>query len=303
MKFFKTLGKNLLEDWDQFWFTPVALKPIAFFRMCFGSVAFVFYIDRMQDVRLLFSDSGILTLERSKHLWENSFQTPLFFFPENLVLIYMMHGLLLMGLLMIAIGRATRWMTVLTFFLHILFLQRNYLAYYGADKVISFGLFSLCLMRANDYYSLRKKGSQPIQQIQNSLQNDFWTPIGRRLLQLQVCFIYVFSGIEKVRGASWADGTALWKLITFEVEVKPWMVTLAYFEPFLITASFLILAWEIYFPLGVVIPKIRVPWLLLGAFFHLGIAVTLGLPFFSLLMISFYFLFLSESEFKSLRPS
>ncbi|RYZ64298.1 MAG: hypothetical protein EOP05_22265 [Proteobacteria bacterium] len=116
-----------------------------------------------------------------------------------------------------------------------------------------------------------------------------------RLLQIQLCLIYAYTGLEKMKGPTWWDGTAVWtvlgnrQLFSFDIS---WVRN----APLLIALmTFGTVFFEIYFAALVWIPKVR-KWILsLGVMMHTGIALSMGLFYFSLGMISTYFVFLKPA--------
>ena len=115
-----------------------------------------------------------------------------------------------------------------------------------------------------------------------------------RLCQIQVCIIYAFSGLKKLKGVSWWNGEAIWNSLT-DPQLARWDFSwAAHFPLALAGMAYLTLAWEIYFPALIWIRPIRKPLLIMGIFLHLGIAVGLCLPFFGGLMVMTYVLFLDR---------
>jgi len=76
-----------------------------------------------------------------------------------------------------------------------------------------------------------------------------------------------------------------------------WM---AAFPLIMIIANYSTLIWEIYFPVSVWNPRLRLPVLVFGTLFHLGIALVINITFFSALMITTYIFFLQKKEVDAL---
>jgi hypothetical protein len=65
--------------------------------------------------------------------------------------------------------------------------------------------------------------------------------------------------------------------------------------PILITiATYATLVWEIYFPVLVWSGRVRYTWLLGGVLLHASIGIMMNLPFFALLMVGAYSVFLRK---------
>ncbi len=115
-------------------------------------------------------------------------------------------------------------------------------------------------------------------------------------MQLQLCVIYAFSGMEKLKGTRWWDGSALWDVLTIR-NMQRWDLSFLAHAPIALAANvYVVLFWEIYFPVLVWNKKLRVPMLIFGVLLHIGIFLFMNLPSFGFMMISFYVLFLKPEE-------
>lgn len=121
-----------------------------------------------------------------------------------------------------------------------------------------------------------------------------------RLLQLQVAVIYFFNGYEKAKGPLWLSGEAFWyTLSSFYYPVSPDMfVGVPALIHFL---TYFALITELTYPVAVWFPQTR--WLCFCAAFllHLGIALVMGLWFFSLAALALHMSFFSISWIDSVR--
>jgi hypothetical protein len=122
------------------------------------------------------------------------------------------------------------------------------------------------------------------------------TGVGVRLAQIQLCIIYFYSGFEKLKGQPWWEGTAIWQVIGNDQLA---MFNFAFLKsvPLLLTvATYITVLFEVYFPALVWFRRTRRWLLLLGIGLHIGIAVSIGLYFFSIAMLSVYILFLDSEK-------
>jgi hypothetical protein len=116
-----------------------------------------------------------------------------------------------------------------------------------------------------------------------------------RLLRFHVALIYFNSGLWKLFGELWRDGTAVHYAVShnifrrFPFVVPPeaeWMLTLG---------TYVTLAWELAFPLLILHRWTRPVALIVGILVHLGIWSTIEVGAFSWLMIASYIAFLDPS--------
>jgi hypothetical protein len=249
-----------------------------------------FYFTRAFDVEFFYSSVGILPSWYAKQIEYFRFHPTIFSDQTPLWVLQSAHTVFLAALLLQTIGLFTRPAAVVTYLLHMMFLNRNLTVMFGVDMIGTFFLLYLCFANSNACYSVdawRKRGAKR----QSALSHISW-----RLMQVQICVIYAYSGLEKCKGTRWWDGSALWDVLTMG-NLQRWDLSFVAHAPiFLATAVYLVLFWEIYFAALVWVPRLRIPVLLFGVFMHLGIFIFMNLPSFGFMMMALYVLFLKEEE-------
>ncbi len=298
MKWIKNKIVGGVESWDAFWFKPVDVVSLSFFRFCFCSVLLVMYVIRFFDIRIFFYESGLMSSGSAKalHKWHTGEAFNFIFSSDTLL--YLCYLSFLIILFLMVLGLANRLLTAVAFILHLVFLQRNPSIIFGADVIATFWLFYLVFSNSNRqvrwvHYFLSKKKGLISERVE---KGDWLNTVSLRFIQIQLCVIYMFSGLEKLKGSSWWEGTAIWEALSF------YDFTLFDFS-FLLSVPLLsgvlvvfTVLFEIYFPVLIWVPKLRKVLLILGLLFHLGIGLSLNIYFFSLIMLSAYILFIpSES--------
>jgi hypothetical protein len=174
-----------------------------------------------------------------------------------------------------------------------LFLNRNLSAMFGVDMIGTFFLLYLCFANTNGRYSLDAYLGRGVK------KHSWYSHVAWRLMQLQVCVVYGFSGLEKCKGTRWWDGSALWDVLSMG-NLQRWDLSFVAHAPVLLAAGvYVVLFWEIYMPVLVWVPRLRLPMLLFGTFMHLGIFLFMNLPGFGFMMISLYLLFLKKEEIEA----
>lgn len=122
-----------------------------------------------------------------------------------------------------------------------------------------------------------------------------------RLLQLHLCVIYLFGGLNKAVGSTWHNGEALWKAVQQPIGEPlidavgwlplPWLWAALGWGVMAAELSYAVLIWW----------RPTRPWILgIIVLMHTGIALLLGLYAFSALMIllnltAFYYPYLEDS--------
>ncbi|MFE0042172.1 HTTM domain-containing protein [Streptomyces albireticuli] len=107
------------------------------------------------------------------------------------------------------------------------------------------------------------------------------------VIMVEVCLIYATAGWYKIQGSRWQDGTALYYPLHLDY-FSPWPElshALAGNGLLVLLLSYGTVAVQVAFPFTLLNRRVKNVLLALMMAEHMGIAVTLGLPFFSLAMI------------------
>jgi hypothetical protein len=176
----------------------------------------------------------------------------------------------------------------------VLYAYWNPLPRYGADDVLLVVLF--CLLWADcgkrisvDAWLAARSGpvgppvaTQPI-----------W-PL--RLLQIQVALIYLNSGLWKLFGETWRDGSAIHYALEYNLLHRFPFEIPSGLEVWLVVATFTTLLWELGFAFLVLHPVTRRIALVMGVLVHGGIFVLLEIGVFSWVMMATYLAFLDPER-------
>jgi uncharacterized membrane protein YphA (DoxX/SURF4 family) len=177
------------------------------------------------------------------------------------------------------LGVACRLSAIVAWFFHLCAAKSGGFVSYGMDNLMTIGLFYLILSPLPDRYSLdwrlQKSPSRAPQLL------GFW----RRVLQLHLCVIYLFSGLTKCLGSGWWSGSNVWRAL-----IRP---------PFNIIDAEILVRWKYMFPVvGIVVcllemaypffiwnSRTRKIWLIGICAMHVGIGLTMGMYLFAFVMI------------------
>lgn len=292
------LRSGWIDAWKRFWFDAIDPRPLGIFRASFCLLLAYFYLARQLDYAFLFSDDGWLPYSVLDANAPNGGILPI---PWRILLQdasvgSFLHAVLLLGLVGLGLGWIGRRWAWIVFVLHLAFLDRNPLVFYGSDMVATFWLGYLCLTRANSAFvwtPWKRKDATP----KPPLADDPLTTIGVRLIQIQLCIIYAYSGLEKARGDSWWQGAALWQTLANGQLVTLDFGFLARFPSAIAAVTIATMLWEVYFPFLVWNRALRRYCLAFGVLLHAGIGLIVHLPFFAAFMIAPYLLFLAPQTF------
>lgn len=295
----KPLFNKAIAVWDHFWFSPRNLLGLAITRIMVCGTLFGMYAWRQPYVNWFFGDEGIVPRKSMILLTAPFYRPPFTWFQWSDAMMPVVHLLLVILLLTLTLGIGGRKIMWLAWIIHASFIQRNYGAIYGADLIGGLMLLYLSMTKSNARLNLLHLWKKTTIEIDvKAAENDLLTQVGVRMMQIQLCVIYAFTGLEKLRGFSWWDGTALWTVLS-NPQMTAFNLSFVRDVPLLIAFfTFATVLFEIYFPVLIWTKKLR-PWLvLIGISFHAGIGITMGLYAFATVMTSAYCLFFTETELR-----
>ncbi|MFD3696792.1 HTTM domain-containing protein [Streptomyces sp. NPDC058646] len=134
-----------------------------------------------------------------------------------------------------------------------------------------------------DRYDPEGEGRAVLDVLANLLHN-----AGMLVIMAEVCLIYATAGWYKIQGSRWQDGTALYYPLGLDY-FTPWpglSQMLASSGTLVMLLSYGTVAVQVAFPFTLINRRIKNVLLAVMMLEHVGIAVLLGLPFFSLAMIA-----------------
>lgn len=275
--------------WDHAFFQPVDARSLGLFRLAYGITVLLTWLALTPEIAVLMGpDSPIFLPERPFPLQQFSIYD---LFPADLLTT--VHLVAALPILAFAVGFGGRVSNLLTLLLLMSLHHGNPLALNGGDRLIR--LFALYLLMTPstralsvDAWLARRRG-RPLPRT---------VPVTtHRLVQLQVCWMYLHTGITKSAGTTWWDGTATYyalaidKLGRFPSFTEAVLLGWAPFVYFTAFMTWVTLVWELAFPLLVLWRPTRVVALLTGILVHTGIAMLLVLAPFSFTAMSSYLLF------------
>ncbi|MBS1961101.1 MAG: hypothetical protein JST04_02710 [Bdellovibrionales bacterium] len=270
--------------WCRFFFEADAVEPMRLFRFSLGILLFVAYVIRAIDNDFYFGANGVLDVGKMVENFPMKYRWSLLLWWPGKAMLWGSTVVFLVSLLTMALGFFPRVSALVAYLLHVSFMHRNMGIVYGLDMIATFFLFYLCFAKTSAAPSRKEDWSTLL------------TSVALRLCQIQVCVIYAFSGWEKLKGVAWWKGEAIWTVIA-NAQIARWQMNWMSNFPLVITLlTYMTLLWEIYFPALIWIRKLR-PWILIGGLgLHLGIGITVFIPYFSALMIISYIGFLTPDE-------
>ncbi len=296
--------KDFIVLWNRFFFAPVSPLPIALYRIIFGLLVLADALLLAPDLMVWFGPHGVLTPATALQLTGPHRLNLFLLFPPGPGPVYLLFGLLTASSITLACGFFSRTSAALVYLTLVSFTHRNPLILHSGDTLLRISAFFLIFSRSGTCLSLDRwlltrwnPSPPPIPLI------PAWPG---RLIQIQLCLVYLATALWKFQGSMWLDGTALyytsrlqefWRFRVPYIFEHLWTIKLATYATLVIEFSLGTLVW---------IKELRHPILAAGLLLHLGIEYSMNIPLFAFTMTSGYVLFLNGTDlvrwFPALRP-
>jgi len=125
------------------------------------------------------------------------------------------------------------------------------------------------------------------------------------VIRLQICIIYLHSGIDKLRIEEWTNGTCTYYWFTNNIYgvaewFRPTMIKIMSLPVVVVVITWGTIIFEIFLGMAILMKRNQFNWkvlLLLGLLFHLGIVLIFGLVSFFMAMASCLILYLVPMDY------
>lgn len=287
--------RALVHAWGRFWFAPLYPVPAALFRISLGALICLMYLALYPNWEVYYAANGMLSLGDPApgappvDVWS------VFYLGDGVVPVGVWYWLGLGAALSFTIGWWTRVSATVLWVLQCSLVHRNPAVVNGEDLVVRMLLFYCCFAGLGAALSVDAARRPP-----GARTPPIW-PI--RLIQINVCLVYVFTQSHKVFGdVVWRNGDAMYYTMVSRIWSRwPWPAL--YYDGLVSSLStYGSLLIEIGFPIAVWFRRPR-PWVVLAiASVHVAIAAALSnVGFFSLSMVCSFWAFLTTDDLRRLR--
>lgn len=282
----------------KFWHEPVRAERLAIVRILFALAIFTDQVFQYAPNLVFFfgSEGGAPAgLNEAYAAWRWQWAI-LLFHTDDMTVVTSVFAVWTAAAFLMLLGWHTRLMTFLVWLGALCFLARNPNLKNGGDDTMQLAVFLLLISPCAVALSLDRRRRLKRQGIDpHKAPADVIAPWPVRLFQLQLCVIYFTTGIAKLAGHTWWDGTSVHYVLN-DVTMSRWPY--AQFPiPFWITAplTYMSVWFETLFPLLVLWPRTRKWTLWFGVLFHLGIYLMIEVGWFSFYTIAMYGVWIPDS--------
>lgn len=279
-----------MSNFNQWFFKPSSPRVFTFFRIAVALFCMVQIIKLYPDLLNIFGQYGFNRADVVA-VTQAPFMPRITWVSDALAhwgigeiqVIYGLFVFYLVLLLGLALGYVPRLFAALSLLCHLLFFGSGKMFMYGVDYFTTSALFYCMISPSTQAFSLRKL--RFLGQVSYSSYATFF----KRVLQIHLCLVYFFGGFSKMLGTHWWTGEGIWRAVSlpgFNNLNTTWM---ADFPMMLMVMGWGVLIMETFYFVLIYFKKTRPLTLLIIMSMHLGIALSMGLYQFALIMILFNF--------------
>jgi hypothetical protein len=274
---------------------PVDPRPLAWFRSSLGLLSLVNLWLLWPDMPMWLGNDGVLPPDVHRELIADTRISVFMITGYSDAAIGIIRGLGLVGGLGLCLGILPRCAAFCVWMAAVSYSYRNMCILHSGDNLIRIGAFFLMFARTDGVFSLpvamrrwffrqTPSDSQPRMNLVPA-----WP---QRILQVQICILYLVAGIWKALGPTWRNGTAVGLVLQLG-EFQRFPIPDFFMTPIMSQVmTYGTLAFELGFPLLVWIPRLRIPVLIAGLVFHAGLDWVMNVQLFQWLITAYYLLWL-----------
>ncbi|MDZ4832894.1 MAG: HTTM domain-containing protein [Candidatus Melainabacteria bacterium] len=290
--------KSLPRYWNHFWFEPQSVLPICIFRIIFGAIMIVSFLVQFRRDFLLFYGVNSIIPASSVDVYQ-WLRLPVF----DLFLVLPADDNVRFGFLyfsafiafLVMIGFATRITTIILFLCYLSICNHADIILMAGDNfarlIALFLCFSPCGERVSVDTLMKRKSSVVL-----------FPPYAQRMIQVQLCLIYLVNVSWKVAGPQWRDGSAVYhatRLLDYTRLAIPAFLDVPIVS-IMCTYSTLILEFAFVFLLWSSNKKLRYIMIALAMCFHLGLDYSFSLGVFEWYFIASLLLFIDPNDVETI---
>jgi hypothetical protein len=287
---------NPVRAWNTFWFRPTSARPLGAFRVVVGVLVLAHLALLSVDLDYWLTDRGLLVGDEARAMGGPLRHSPLQWVQDPVSVRAFVAATAAVAALF-TVGWRTRVTGVLLYLGLLSIHHRNIPTNCGPDNLLLVLVFYLMLAPSGAAYSLDARRAA---RRRGTLAEPLIVPWAQRLIQLQLCLIYLNTALIKCNGSTWMGGTALHYVLN-NPEVGRFDFSALGAYPILVNLlthaalfSEFALAFLLWFR-----PTRR--WVaLLGLGLHGGVLFFVNVPLFGELMTTCYLTFLDPDELDAL---
>lgn len=275
--------RGLTNAWQRFFWEPIDPRPCAWIRIGFAVLVLINLAVWYPDLTQWFGARGVLPLQDAEYLRPETRWTLFTWLPQTDVMLYTVFWIFVVQTLCVLVGFGSHFNLVCVLVWLCSFQHRNPVILDSEDTLVRLIGFYLLLMPMARVWSIdhwlgRRWGWT---------SSELAPPLGLRLLQIQMCVIFVTAAIHKIPGEAWQSGTTLYYVARLDdyfgrfptpsfLWESPWIVR---------PLTWSVIVVELLAPVFIWFKQSRRATLVLLLLFHLGNEYTMNLFLFHWAML------------------
>lgn len=294
VEYFRNLWQGIQTLWPKFWFEPRGGQTLSVVRIATGLMLAYIHVIWFIGIAEFFGPSAMVNRETNILLHADDYTWSYLRYSDSVPFFVVHQALAISISLAMAAGFFLRITAPLAWFITLMVCHRATGHLFGLDQVVMMLAFGLAVAYALEPFKIQTTPTSfgswllsnlrlPNDSVSNPVNST--NTFASRLIQLQLCAMYLFGGFGKMRGNMWWDGSSSW-FSAASYEYQSWDMTWIGQWPLLgsLLAHATIL-WEVFYCVTIW-PRWSRPITLAMAFaVHLFIALYLGMITFGVMMI------------------
>lgn len=292
-----SLRARLTGAWGAFWFAPVDAHGLGRARALLGLILSGSLLLSWPDAEATLGPDAVISVAAAVAAGARERFSPLDHLPDNASL-HLAYGALVLVAIAVMIGWQSRLMLLLAFLGQVALHHRDPWVQHGGDRLLRIGTLLLLLSPAGAALSVDAWRTRRRERAAGQGERSVLVPIfALRLIQVQAAVIYLDTGLQKLAGSTWREGTALYYALSsgnFQRLPAAWLEPLlssAAGQGLLRASTWLTLGWELAFAPLLLFAPTRRAVLIVGLVVHTGILLTMTVGSFSPIMVWTYLAF------------
>jgi hypothetical protein len=278
---------------------PVDPRPLAWFRSWLGLLSLVNLWLLWPDMPMWLGNDGVLPPGVHRDMIGGTRISVFMITGYSDVAIGVIRGLALAGGLGLWLGICPRCAAFSGWLAAVSYSWRNMDIVHSGDNLIRIGMFFLIFARSDGALSLPREVRRRFFPQAGADAPSPPSPVPawpQRILQIQLCILYLSAGIWKAMGPTWRNGTAVGLVLQLG-EFQRFPIPDFFMTPVMsLVMTYGTLAFELGFPLLVWVPRLRLPVLIAGLAFHAGLEWVMNVQMFQWLITAYYLLWLQPRQ-------
>jgi Vitamin K-dependent gamma-carboxylase len=273
-------------------------------RILFGANVLWLYLSNLAQREYIWGPNGIIpiTLSRTGLTQVNQFSLYNLSSSDTYFNIIYFAGIVVT--ILYIFGAYPRILNILMYIFTYSLYNRNWMLLDGGNNILILELFYMMFVQTGAFFGIQARSIR--EKMERSRPSRWFVAMFHNMgvitIMLQVCLMYFISFIYKAHGNEWYSGTAIYYVLRVDEFRLPGVNELIYRNPLLVTTiTYLTLLFQGSYPFLIWNKRTKF-FMLFGAIcFHLGIAIVMGLAWFSLSILSVDVIFINDTMYRAIQ--